>query len=133
MTLVSCWVLDLPSLFVTPTLLTRSRRAACRQAQHRFVVQALRHCAATWDQMDAAVTTFIGCFGRLWRVPWENGYKEIFWHWDVNGVSAAGACQSYFSAQCSCGDVGSDAHGSAVAPVAGRPAPNCEIVFCEMV
>jgi hypothetical protein len=80
------------------TLLTRSRRTARRQAHRRFVVQALRHSAATREQVDAAVTTFIGCFGRLWRVPWENGYKEVFWRLAVNGVRAAGAWQRYFSA-----------------------------------
>jgi hypothetical protein len=61
--------------------------------------------------VDAAVTTFIGCFGQLWRVPWENGYKEVFWRLAINGVRAAGACQRYFSAPCPCGVVGSGAHG----------------------
>jgi hypothetical protein len=93
------------------TLLTRSRRTSRRQAHRQFVVQALRHSAATREQVDAAVTTFVGCFGRLWRVPWENGYKEVFWRLAVNGVRAAGACQRYFSAPCPCGVVGSGAHG----------------------
>jgi hypothetical protein len=93
------------------TLLTRSRRTARLQAHRRFVVQALRHSAATREQMDAAVTTFIGCFGRLLRVPWENGYKEVFWRLAVNGVRAAGACQRFFSALCPYGVVGSGAHG----------------------
>jgi hypothetical protein len=90
------------------TLLTRSRRTACRQAHRRFVSQALRHSAATREQVDAAVTTFVGCFGRLWRVPWENGYKEVFWRLAVNGVRAAGACQRCFSAPCPCRVVGPD-------------------------
>jgi hypothetical protein len=60
------------------TLLTRSRCTARRQAHRRFVVLALRHSAATREQVDTTVTTFIGCFGRLWRVPCENGYKEVF-------------------------------------------------------
>jgi hypothetical protein len=80
-------------------------------AKTRFVVQALRHSAATREQVDAAVTSFVGCFGRLWRVPWENGYKEVFWRLAVNGVRAAGACQRYFTAPCLCGVVGSGAHG----------------------
>jgi hypothetical protein len=42
------------------TLLTRSRRTTRRQAHGRFDVQALRHSAATREQVDAAVTTFIG-------------------------------------------------------------------------
>jgi hypothetical protein len=46
-------------------LLTRSRHTARRQAHCRFVVQALRQSAATREQVDAAVTTFIGCFCRL--------------------------------------------------------------------
>jgi hypothetical protein len=92
-------------------LITRSRRTARRQAHRRFVVQALRHSAATREQVDAVVTTFVGCFGRLWRVPWENGYKEVFWRLVVNGVRAAGACQRYFSAPCPCGVVGSGALG----------------------
>jgi hypothetical protein len=29
-------------------------------------------CPSTWEQVDAAVSTFVGCFGRLWLVPWEN-------------------------------------------------------------
>jgi hypothetical protein len=61
--------------------------------------------------MNAAVTTFVGCFGRLWHVPWKNGHKEVFWPLAVNGVRAAGACQRYFSAPCSCGVMGSGAHG----------------------
>jgi hypothetical protein len=33
-------------------------------------VQALRrHRAGSWDQEEAAMTTFVTCFGRLWRVP----------------------------------------------------------------
>jgi hypothetical protein len=60
------------------TILTRSRRTARRQAHRQFVVQALRHSAATREQVDAAVTTFVGCFRRLWRVPWESGFKEVF-------------------------------------------------------
>jgi hypothetical protein len=75
------------------TLLTRSRRTARRQAHRRFVVQALRHSAATREQVDAAVT------------------KEVFWRLAVNGMRAAGACQSFFSAPCPCGVVGSGAHG----------------------
>jgi hypothetical protein len=75
------------------------------------VVQALRHSAATREQVDAAVTYFIGCFGRLWRVPWENGHKEVFGRLAVNGVRAAGACQRFFSAPCRCGVVGSVAQG----------------------
>jgi hypothetical protein len=93
------------------TLPTRSRRTARRQAHRRIVVQALRHSAATREQVDVAVTTFVGCFGRLWRVPWENGYNEVFWSLAVNGVRAAGACQRYFPAPCPCGVVGSGAHG----------------------
>jgi hypothetical protein len=82
MTLVSCSVLDLHPLFATPTLPSLDPEGGhdvppC-QAHRRFVVQALRHIAATWEQVDSAVTTFVGCFGRLWRVPWENGYKEVF-------------------------------------------------------
>jgi DNA-binding transcriptional LysR family regulator len=61
--------------------------------------------------VDAAVTTFVGCFGRLCRVPWENWYKEVLWRLAVNGVRAAGACQRYFSATCPSGVVGPDAHG----------------------
>jgi hypothetical protein len=72
---------------------------------------ALRHSAATREQVDAAVTTFVGCFGRLWHVLSENGYKEVFWRLAVNGVRAAGACQRYFSAPCPCGVVGPDAIG----------------------
>jgi hypothetical protein len=91
-------------------LLTRSRWTARRQA-HRWFVQALRHSAATREQVDAAVTTFVSCFGRLWRVPWENGYKEVFRRLAVNGLRAAGACQRFFSAPCPCDVVGSGAHG----------------------
>jgi hypothetical protein len=93
------------------TLLTRSRRSARRQAHRRFVVQALRHSAAAREQVDAAVSTFVSCFGRLWRVPWENGYKEVFWRLAVINVRAAGACQSYFSTPCPSGVVVLDARG----------------------
>jgi hypothetical protein len=60
------------------TLLPRSRRTARRQAHRRFMVQALRHSAVSRDQVGAAVTTFVGCLGRLSRVPWESGFKEVF-------------------------------------------------------
>jgi hypothetical protein len=40
-----------------------------------------------------------------------DGYKEVFWRLDVNGVRAAGACQRFFSAPCPCGVVGSGAQG----------------------
>jgi hypothetical protein len=49
------------------TLLTRFRCTTRRQAHRRFAVQALRHSAASLEQLGAVVTTFIGCFGRLWR------------------------------------------------------------------
>jgi hypothetical protein len=113
MTLVSCWVLDLPSLFTTPTRssLDPDGRHAVRPiadllSKHYDAVQS----AATREQVDPAVATFVGCFGRLWRVPWENGYKEAVWCLAVNGVRAAGACQRYFSAPCPCGVVASGAH-----------------------
>jgi hypothetical protein len=93
------------------TLLNRPRRMALRQAHHRFIVHALRHSAAARDQVDAAVTTFVGCFGRLRRVPWENGHRKVFWSLAVNCVRAAGACQRYLLALCQCGVVGSGAHG----------------------
>jgi hypothetical protein len=67
-------------------------------------------CLVSCDILQYHVT-FIGCFGRLRRVPWENGYKEVFWRLAVNGVRAAGACQRCFSAPCPCGVVGSGAHG----------------------
>jgi hypothetical protein len=70
-----------------------NKMKAHHQAHRRFVVQAVRHSAATREQVDVAVTSFVGCFGRLWRVPWENRYKEVFWSLAVNGVRAAGACQ----------------------------------------
>jgi hypothetical protein len=66
---------------------------------------------ATREQVDTAVTTLVGCFGHLWRILWENGYKEVFWRLAVNGVKAASACQGYFSAPCPCGVVGTGAHG----------------------
>jgi hypothetical protein len=47
----------------------------------------------------------------LWRVPWENGYKELFRRLAVNGGRAVGArCHRYFSAPCTCGVVGSGVH-----------------------
>ena len=90
------------------TLLTRSRRMARRQAHRQFVVQALRHSSATRAQVEAAIS---GCYGRLWRAPWEKLYKEVFWRLAVNGVRAAGACQRYFSAPCPCGVGGSGSPG----------------------
>jgi hypothetical protein len=63
------------------------------------------------EQVHAAVTTFVGCFSWLWHVPWENGYKEVFWSLVFNGVRAAGTCQRFFSAPCPCGVVSSGAHG----------------------
>jgi hypothetical protein len=112
MTLVTCWVpgpRSSLSVRYAYTLLTRSRRTARRQAHRRFVVQALRHRSATREQVDVAVTTFVDFIGRLWRVPWENGYKEVFWRLAGNGVRAAAACQRYFSVSCPCGVVGSGA------------------------
>jgi hypothetical protein len=60
MTLVSYWVLDPPFLFVTPALsLLDPDGRVSRQAHRRFIVQALWHSAATKDQVDAAVATFL--------------------------------------------------------------------------
>jgi hypothetical protein len=85
-----CQLLSPRSSLCSPrsTHLTQSRHA-----HRRFVVQALRHSAATRELVDAAVATNIGCFGRLWRVPWENGYKEVFWRLTAYGVRASGAYQ----------------------------------------
>jgi hypothetical protein len=27
------------------------------------------------------ILAFVGCSGRLWRVPWANGYQEVFGAW----------------------------------------------------
>jgi hypothetical protein len=98
-------------LFATPTL--SSLDPDGRHAVRPIAGLLYKHYdkAATLEQVDTAVTTFVCCFGRLWHVTWENGYKEVFWRLAVNGVRAAGACQRYFSAPCPCGVVGFGAHG----------------------
>jgi hypothetical protein len=51
----------------TYTILTRipTDGAVRLQAHRQIVVQALRHSAATWDQVSAAVIAFFGCVGRV--------------------------------------------------------------------
>jgi hypothetical protein len=92
MTLVSCWVLVLPSLFATPTLSTLDPDV--RHAVRPIAGLLSKH----YDTVQPP--------GSRW-----NWYKEVFWRLAVNGVRAAGACQRYFSAPCPCDVVGSGAFG----------------------
>jgi hypothetical protein len=116
MTLVSCWVLDLPlclpGIHSLQSILTNGKPSGPSPV---CCPSTTTQCSHT-ESVDAAVTTFVGCCGRLlWpvalRVPWENGYKEVFWRLAINGVRAASAYQRYFSAPCPCGVVGSGAQG----------------------
>ena len=42
-------------------------------------------------------------FGWLWKLPWENTNKEIFWRLAVNGVAGAGGHDICPRGQCPCG------------------------------
>jgi hypothetical protein len=113
MTLVSCWVLVLPSLFAKPTLssLDPDGRHAVRPttglfSKHCDNVQPCCDKGSRWTRLSPPSVGLAGC-----GFPWENGYKEVFWRLAVNGVRTAGACKRYFSAQCPCGVVGSGVHG----------------------
>jgi hypothetical protein len=53
-----------------------------------------------------AVTTTFGYSGRLWRVLWEHGYKEVFWCLAVDQWCQDGWDMStLLSGPCPCGVV----------------------------
>jgi hypothetical protein len=109
MTLVSCWVLVLPSLFATPSLsyLDPNVRHAVRPiagllSKHYDTVQPPW---SRWTRLSPPSSAALAGYGA------SHGYKEVFWRLAVNGVRAVGACQRYCSAPCPCGVVGSGANG----------------------
>jgi hypothetical protein len=73
----TCFLLDhCSSLAIEHArLLARSRWMVRCQAHCQFVVQVLRHSAATRDQVDAAVTTVYS--GRLCRAPSDDAWTDI--------------------------------------------------------
>jgi hypothetical protein len=100
MTLVSCWALDRPSLFTTPTLssLDPDGRHAVRPiagllSKHYDTVLPL---GSRWTRLSPPLSAALACCGAS---HWGNGYKGVFWCLAVNGVRAAGACQPYRTAQ----------------------------------
>jgi hypothetical protein len=68
MILTTYWVLYPPFLFGMPTPSSPNPDGRRCHAHRQLVVQALRHCVATWDQMDASFwAALTGCSGSRGR------------------------------------------------------------------
>jgi hypothetical protein len=44
----------------------------------------------TSGNLRTAVQRFQACLPRIWRLPWDNRYKEALWRLAVNGVPETG-------------------------------------------
>jgi hypothetical protein len=52
---------------------------------------------------EARTASFIRSLPTVWKLPWENKYKEAFWRLAVNGVVGAGGHDICNRQQCCCG------------------------------
>ena len=87
---------------------------AARHACHLHYAQAaMQHstpdqpCVTVPDDVCAFAASQLQSHMRwLWRLRWDNKYKEILWRLTVNGVPAAGGHDISFKSPCVCGWVG---------------------------
>eukprot|EP00195_Chlamydomonas_chlamydogama_P002330 CAMPEP_0202920642 /NCGR_PEP_ID=MMETSP1392-20130828/76966_1 /ASSEMBLY_ACC=CAM_ASM_000868 /TAXON_ID=225041 /ORGANISM="Chlamydomonas chlamydogama, Strain SAG 11-48b" /LENGTH=374 /DNA_ID=CAMNT_0049614149 /DNA_START=11 /DNA_END=1135 /DNA_ORIENTATION=- len=76
-------------------------------AKHRQFIQAALADAGQALPPAAVVDARMGqlekLFQDMWKLPWENSNKEIWWRLAVRGVSAAGGHDICISGPCPCG------------------------------
>jgi len=54
-------------------------------------------------EREARIRTLFREFNRIWKVAWENPYKETFWKLAVNGIPGAGGLGIVHREPCVCG------------------------------
>jgi hypothetical protein len=87
---------------VTALLMTKTETD--RQRRHEaFAAQALATSQLTAASKASRTRTFMRGWRTVWRVPWENPHKEVFWRLAVNGVAGAGGGGICFARPCLCG------------------------------
>jgi hypothetical protein len=67
----------------------------CQQATSGLVLVDVNLCTA--------VQRFQACLPRIWRMPWDNRYKEALWHLGVNRVPGADGYGIVHRSACLCG------------------------------
>lgn len=74
-------------------------------SQHAYARQALASAQPQLPQQecDRRISSFINGIRTIWRLPWENGFKEVLWRLAVNGVSGAGGHGVCHRTSCVCG------------------------------
>lgn len=73
-----------------------------RQAAYTtFVRQALGQPAAA--NVEHHVRTLSAVLQQVWRVPWDNSYKEVLWRLALNGIPGAGGVGISGAWRCPCG------------------------------
>ena len=85
------------------TLVQMTGYAHERAGRHlAFVCQALQgnHAPA---RVQCLAAGFLGTLRRVWKVPWENTWKEVLWRLAVDGVPGAGGCGVCLRGPCPCG------------------------------
>ena len=86
------------------TALQMTAQDVARRAAHAaYARQALADSGLTADVQQQRCTSFIAGFPRLWRMPWDNQFKEVLWRLAVNGVQGAGGHGICHRGQCVCG------------------------------
>lgn len=83
---------------------------AARPVSMRLALDAVGTVRLSVVVRAPTVATVLKDLGRLhvrlgyaWRLPWDNGWKEVWWRLLVNGVSGAGGHGAVVDRPCACG------------------------------
>jgi hypothetical protein len=69
----------------------------------QYVQQATSGHAPVGVTIRAAVQRLQACLPRIWRMPWDNSYKEALWRLAVNGIPGEGGYGIVHRSACLCG------------------------------
>ena len=96
--LSACTVRQLTALQVAPSQLQRI------VAHRAYAAQALSHSAVFSPAVQEQRTqSFLQVFRTVWKVPWDNKYKEVLFRLALNGIAGCGGLGIPLAGECSCG------------------------------
>jgi hypothetical protein len=72
-------------------------------AHQSYAKQALSSSGLSLEQRRLLVEAFCKSFAQVWKIPWNNRHKEVFWRLAVNGVAGAGGHDICHRQSCMCG------------------------------
>jgi hypothetical protein len=103
-------VKDLTRILMAPVIADRAARhrefvVSAAQPDAWFVsgVPALAAVVLSSQELEWERLRVLHSLKYVWRLPWENAQKEVFWRLLVNGVSAAGGHDICLQGPCPCG------------------------------